>query len=115
MNDFLDATGRDTPRPVATGRDADYVLSLDDVAAMYETAGHPRTLRTLQRYCANGHLEAQKLATTTGDKYLVTPQSVERHIAQIKELAGQGVVATRRGRSRQPSSKQTSRPMTLLK
>jgi len=88
-------------RPVATGGDTDYTLSLDDVAARYAATGHPRTLRTLQRYCASGHLDSQKIATVTGDKYLVTPQSVERHIAQIKELGSIDAVATGRDAPRQ--------------
>jgi hypothetical protein len=37
-----------------------------------------------------------KLATATGDKYLVTPQSVERHLAQINELQAIDAVATGR-------------------
>ena len=91
-------------RPVATGGDTDYTLSLDDVAARYSAAGHPRTLRTLQRYCASGHLDSQKIATVTGDKYLVTPQSVDRHIAQIKELGAIDAVATGRDASRQAAT-----------
>jgi len=90
------ATDRDTSRLAATSRDTDFVLSLDDVAARYSAAGHPRTIRTLQRYSASGHLDSQKIATATGDKYLVTPQSVERHIAQIDELQGLNIVATGR-------------------
>jgi len=97
----MDDTRRDRPRPVATGRDNDFILSLEEVSERYARAGHPRTIRTLQRYCASGHLDAQKLATTTGDKYLVTPQSVARHIAQIKELQALGIVATDRDLSRQ--------------
>jgi hypothetical protein len=94
-------TRRDLSRPVATGSETDFTLSLDDVAARYAAAGHPRTLRTLQRYCASGHLESQKIATVTGDKYLVTPQSVERHIAQINEMGAIGSVATGRDAPRQ--------------
>ena len=80
-------TSRDVSRQVATGNDMDYTLSLEEVALLYAKAGHARTLRTLQRYCASGHLDAQKMATSLGDKYLVTPQSVARHIAQIEELS----------------------------
>jgi hypothetical protein len=83
-------------RPVAASGDTDYTLSLDEVSQRYANAGHPRTLRTLQRYCASGHLEAQKVATAIGDKYLVTPQSVARHIAQIQELASLTPVALSR-------------------
>ena len=87
MDDTAGATGTDTPRPVATAGDNDFTLSIEQVSERYAAAGHPRTIRTLQRYCASGHLDAQKIATTLGDKYLVTPLSVARHIAQIQELS----------------------------
>jgi len=92
----MDDTDHDQARPAATSRDNDFILSLDDVSERYAQAGHARTIRTLQRYCASGHLDAQKVATTTGDKYLVTPQSVARHIAQIEELKALDAVATDR-------------------
>ena len=96
------ATGHDTPRPAATGRDnTDFTLSIEEVSERYARAGHPRTIRTLQRYCVSGHLDAQKVATTLGDKYLVSPQSVARHIAQIEELRALDTVATDRGQPRQ--------------
>ena len=94
------ATRRDLSRQDATDNDTDFSLSLEEVAERYERAGHPRTLRSLQRYCASGHLDARKIATTTGDKYLVTPQSVARHIAQIEEFAQLDAVATGRDMSR---------------
>jgi hypothetical protein len=93
---FSVAPGRDTSRQDATDNDTDFSLSLEEVAERYERAGHPRTLRSLQRYCASGHLDARKIATTTGDRYLVTPQSVARHIAQIVEFSQLDAVATGR-------------------
>jgi hypothetical protein len=76
----------DQSRHAATSPD-EYSLTIDDVAVRYEHAGHPRTIRTLQRYCAKGHLECLRQETTFGDKYMITPASVARHIAQIEELA----------------------------
>lgn len=76
----------DQPRPAATGPDSDFTLTIEDTAQLYTNAGHPRTLRTIQRYCASGHLDCMKAATTLGDKYFVSSQSVARHIAQIEEL-----------------------------
>ena len=99
QNNFV-ATGRDLSRQDATDNDTDFSLSLEEVAERYDRAGHPRTLRSLQRYCASGHLDARKIATTMGDKYLVTPQSVARHIAQIVEFAQLDAVATGRDMSR---------------
>lgn len=77
----------DMPGQVATGRDTDFSLTIEETAERYAKAGHPRTLRTIQRYCANGHLDCMKAATALGDKYYVAPQSVARHIAQIVELS----------------------------
>jgi hypothetical protein len=73
-------------RQVATSPD-DYSLTIDDAAVRYEHAGHPRTTRTIQRYCAKGHLECLRQETPFGEKYLITPTSVARHIAQIEELS----------------------------
>lgn len=95
--DINTTTDRDLSRPVATTSDNnDFTLSIEDVAERYAKAGHPRTNRTIQRYCVSGHLDARKVATTLGDKYLVTPQSVARHIAQIVEMLPLDTVATDR-------------------
>ena len=76
----------DLPRQSATSPDQ-YTLNIEEAAARYEHAGHPRTFRSIQRYCAKGHLDCLRQETTFGDKYLITPESVARHIAQIVELA----------------------------
>jgi len=104
------ATDPDTPRPVATGGDLDYTLSIEEVSELYASAGHARTIRTLQRYCVSGHLDAQKVATTLGDKYLVTPQSVARHIEQIRELSSLDNAATRPDRPRPAATSVADQP-----
>jgi len=76
----------DMSRQVATSPDQ-YTLTIDEAAVRYEHAGHPRTIRTIQRYCAKGHLDCLRQETSFGDKYMITPESVARHIAQIAELA----------------------------
>ena len=76
----------DLPRQSATSPDQ-YTLNIEEAAARYDHAGHPRTFRSIQRYCAKGHLDCLRQETTFGDKYLITPESVARHIAQIVELA----------------------------
>ena len=99
-------THRDQPRP----GDLDYTLSIEEVSELYAKAGHARTIRTLQRYCVSGHLEAQKVATTLGDKYLVTPQSVTRHIAQIRELSSLDNAATGRDQPRSVATSVAAQP-----
>src|SRR5215212_3830577 len=74
----------DQPRPAATSPD-EYTLSIEDAVALYERAGLPRTPRTVQRYCANSHLDCRRVEIPYGEKYLITPASVTKHIAYIEE------------------------------
>ncbi|MBV9858878.1 MAG: hypothetical protein JO038_02065 [Alphaproteobacteria bacterium] len=76
----------DQPRPVATSPDADYSLSIDDAVALYERAGLPRTPRSVQRYCARGHLDCRLVEVSFGEQYRITPASVAKHIAYVEEL-----------------------------
>jgi hypothetical protein len=90
-------TSRDLSRHAATSGDSDYSLSIEDALALYEAAGLPRTMRSIQRYCAKNHLDAHRVETPFGEKFLITPASVERHIAYVKEVRS---VATSRDLSR---------------
>jgi hypothetical protein len=78
------------PRTDATSRerspDHEYTLSIDQTAELYAKAGHPRTPRAIQKYCALTKLDCHKVETETGEKYLVAPYSVERHISYINEV-----------------------------
>ncbi len=91
------ATSPDTSRPVATSPDSDYTLTIDDALSLYEHAGHPRTPRSVQRYCAKGHLDCRRIETAIGEKYLINPASIKKHIAYIEEVRP---VTTGRDRAR---------------
>src|ERR1700677_3489758 len=88
----------DLSRQAATSPDTEYSLSIEDAAGLYERAGLRRTPRTIQRYCAIGHLVSRRLETPFGaEKYLITPASVSTHIAYLKEVQS---AATGRDKSR---------------
>lgn len=73
------------PRPPAPTDEHGYLLSVEEAADRYAAAGHPRTIRAIQKYCCRGDLESQKVETTYGERYLITPASIDRHIAMIIE------------------------------
>ena len=73
-------------RPVATSDDSDFTLTIDDALERYARAGLPRTPRSIQRYCAKGHLQCRLIETEFGEKYLIAPASVDKHIAYIEEV-----------------------------
>ena len=70
----------------ATSSDNEYSPSIDEAAERYDHAGHLRTPRSIQRYCAKGHLDCRRMETPFGEKYLITPASVAKHIAYIEEV-----------------------------
>lgn len=72
----------DAARPSATR----FSLSLDDVSRLFDEAGLPRNVRTLQRYCAAGRLDCIKEETASGLTYFVDPVSVERAVKQLAQL-----------------------------
>jgi hypothetical protein len=87
----------DLSRPVATTPDSEFTLTIDDALERYARAGLPRTPRSVQRYCAKGHLDCRRIETQFGEKYLISPASVDKHIAYIEEVRP---VATCRDMSR---------------
>jgi hypothetical protein len=76
----------DLSRPVATTDDSDFTLTIDEALERYARAGLPRTPRSIQRYCAKGHLQCRLIETEFGEKYLIAPESVNKHIAYIEEV-----------------------------
>jgi hypothetical protein len=89
------------PRTDANSRDRSpdhqYSLSIEQTAELYAQAGHSRTIRAIQKYCALSKLDCHKVDTDTGERYLVAPYSVTRHIAYINEVR---TVATGRDQTR---------------
>jgi len=73
------------PRPDASTDEHSFLLSVEEAADRYAAAGHPRTIRAIQKYCRRGDLESQKVETTYGERYVITPASIDRHIAMIIE------------------------------
>jgi hypothetical protein len=86
----------DQPRPTATADDK-FTLTIEDAGNLYAQAGFPRTIRTLQRYCEHGHLDSRKKETLLGYMYLITSESVERHISQLAQFGATTEVVVDRG------------------
>jgi hypothetical protein len=76
----------DQSRQAATSPDTEFTLTIDDALERYSRAGLPRTPRSVQRYCAKGHLDCRRIETAFGEKYLISPDSIAKHIAYIEEV-----------------------------
>lgn len=69
----LRATSRVRPRPPTNTAISS---PSEEAADRYAASGHPRTIRAIQKYCRRGDLESQKVETTYGERYLITPASM---------------------------------------
>lgn len=105
----------DQSRPVATSDDKDFTLTIEAALERYARAGLPRTPRSIQRYCAKGHLQCRLMETPFGEKYLITPESIDKHIAYVEEVRQAATspdmprpVATSRDESRQVATPETA-------
>jgi hypothetical protein len=112
-------TRRNGKRTDANGRarspDHQYTLTVEQTAELFAAAGLPRSVRAIQKYCALTKLDCHKVETETGEKYLVAPYSVERHISYINEVrpvATRRPVANGRERSHDRGQARTSPPRT---
>ena len=83
---MINSMPTDPSRQAATSPDTEYTLTIEDASLRYEHAGHPRTARSIQRYCAKGHVDCRRMETPFGEKFLITPASVAKHIAYIEEV-----------------------------
>ncbi len=98
----------DAPARLAAPLDESaYTVSIEEAADRYAAAGFPRPIRRLQKYCARGDLECRKVETPSGEKYLITPESIERHIAYIKETSSRAQARPRAAERLQKHSQET--------
>jgi hypothetical protein len=74
----------DIARPSAT----QHSLSIDDVSRLFDEAGLPRNVRTLQRTCAAGRLDCVKGGDGEPSRLFGEPVSVERAIKRLAQLHG---------------------------
>jgi hypothetical protein len=107
----------DLSRRVATTDDSDFTLTIDEALERYARAGLPRTPRSIQRYCAKGHLQCRLIETEFGEKYLIASESVNKHIAYIEEVrqAATSPDLSRRDATSRDQSRQVAPTVTAEK
>lgn len=85
------------------------MLSVDEAADLFHRAGVPRSARTIIRYCSQKHLECTKIETERNERYLISKESVESRIEELKQILSISRVQTYPDMSRhEPTSPDTS-------
>jgi hypothetical protein len=123
MNDFTLDTQRPTtsdfarPEPTLTGSDGqrptlssvrreEHNLTTREALQLFETAGLPRNQRSIERYCADGKLDA--FFDSDEQRYFISRASVERLIGHLQEIKARheavGVVSPARSDGIRPAA-----------
>lgn len=76
----------DLARQLPAQSDNDRRIPIKDVLPVFRTAGIPRDIRSLQRYCESGLLDGIKELTSTGDTWFVLEASITPAITQLKQM-----------------------------
>ena len=70
-------TANNISRIDAADRDqTGHTLSAEETSVIFAAAGVPRSVRTVQRNCKNGHLDCITIDTEISEKYLIDQNSV---------------------------------------
>jgi len=85
---FQDMSGQHDP--------SRYSLSVEEASSLFINAGVPRSPRTVIRYCSQEHLNCIKVDTERNEKYLVSQESVNARIEELKQIPASGYVALQR-------------------
>ena len=110
-----DETRRDVARHDETQRDMSrYSLTAEAASLRFSDAGVPRSPRTVMRYCQVGHLDCIKIDTENRERYLVTPDSVERRIDELLSVDLSRHVATDRTEPQERTASESSAKETEI-
>jgi hypothetical protein len=61
-------------------------LTIEEASELFNQAGVPRSSRTISRYCEQGILEAVFMDTEKNQRYLISRESVDRRIKEVKQI-----------------------------
>ena len=64
----------------------DFTLSVEAASDLFAAAGVPRSIRSVQRFCQKGHLDCIPVDTELGQKYLVSRESVDRRMRELRQI-----------------------------
>ncbi len=82
INDHSPQVATDTPSNESREHRREAV-PIDEALERYSRPDSPRIPRSIQRYCAKGDLDCRRAETSIGEKWLILPASVDKHISWL--------------------------------
>jgi hypothetical protein len=84
---------------------ARHELTIRAASALFAALGVPRSPRSVQGFCKDGHIDCLRVKGPRGDQYFATRDSVERYATELKQIDEVGKRSTEDGfaREREPA------------
>jgi hypothetical protein len=65
---------------------ARHTLTIEQAAELFAELGVPRSKRSVQRFCEQGHLDYVPIKGVRGDRYFISRESVERYAEELRQV-----------------------------
>lgn len=88
---FQDAEARDSAQEREAAR---HKLTVKAASALFAEFGVPRSPRSVQGFCKDGHIDCVRVKGPNGDRYFVNRQSVEHYATELKQIEEVGKISS---------------------
>src|SRR5215207_4337380 len=65
---------------------ARHSLRIADAVELFAQLGTPRSKRSVQRFCDQGHLDCVRIKGARGDQFFINCESVERYAEELRQI-----------------------------
>src|SRR4051812_10818501 len=65
---------------------ARHPLTISDAVELFAQLGTPRSKRSVQRFCEQGHLDCVRIKGPRGDQFFINRESVERYAEELRQI-----------------------------
>ena len=73
-------------RTTAYDDKARHPLTISDAVELFAQLGTPRSKRSVQRFCEQGHLDCVRIKGPRGDQFFINRESVERYAEELRQI-----------------------------
>ena len=85
----------DTARTSAQEREpARFDITIRQASLLFAEFGAPRSPRSVQGFCKDGHIDSIRVKGPTGDRYFISRESIERYATELKQIEDVAKIGT---------------------
>src|SRR4051812_37184710 len=72
---------------------ARHPLTIFQAVELFSQLGVPRSKRSVQRFCKEGHIDCVSIKGPRGDQFFINRESVERYAEELRQIEVVGSIA----------------------